>query len=81
MTPTEEMIQAIVAGKLKIAPSQVPLDQSLLDDIGLDSFDIMGIILEIEVAFPAVSLSDKSAEDLQTLRQVAAYIDSELGRS
>ena len=79
VTPTEQKLQAIVAPKLRIPPEQVPLDKSLLEDLSLDSFDIMTVILEIEEAFAPVTIADKSAEELLTLREVADYIDRELG--
>ena len=79
-TPTELKLQAIVAPRLKLLPEQVPLDQSLVEDLSLDSFDVMEVILEIEETFAPVSIADKSAEELMTLREVAQYIDSELGR-
>ncbi len=76
-TPTERKLQELVAVKLEIEPDQVPLDQALLGDLGLDSFDLMAVVLEIEEAFAPVTVSDKSAEELKTLREVAAYIDHE----
>ncbi len=79
-TPTERELQAIIATKLQVEPGQVPLDQSLLEDLGLDSFDVVTVMLEIEQRFPPVTLSDKSAEKLRTLREVAAYIDHEVKR-
>ena len=78
MTPTELRLQIIAAEKLKIDSSKVPLDQSITDDLGLDSFDILAVILEIEQAFPPVTLSDEAAQNLKTLREVAAYIDEQL---
>jgi acyl carrier protein len=81
INPTEQKLQAIVAPKLRISPEQVPLDKSLLEDLSLDSFDLMTVILEIEEAFTPVSISDKSAEELLTLRELAAYIDQELASS
>lgn len=80
-TAIERALQAIVAAKLQIASDQVPLDRSLTDDLGLDSFDVVTVILEIEERFPRVTLSNKSAEKLRTLREVAAYIDEEMTRS
>ena len=74
-TPTEQRLQTLVAAKLKVDPAHVRLDQSFLDDLGLDSFDVMAIIVEIEQAFPPVSLSDDEAQELKTLREVAEYID------
>ena len=81
MTPTELKLQSIVADKLKIDSSKVPLDQSITDDLGLDSFDIMAVILEIEQTFPPVTLSDETAQNLKTLRDVATYIDEQLAAS
>jgi acyl carrier protein len=81
ITPTERKLQAIVAPKLRVSPEQVPLDKSLIEDLNLDSFDLMTVILEIEEAFAPVTISDKSAEELLTLRDLAAYIDRELGHS
>lgn len=75
ITPTEKKLQALAAAKLKVDPAQVPLDQFFLDDLGLDSFDVMAIIVEIEQAFPSVSLSDDAAQGLKTLQEVAEYID------
>ena len=80
VTPTEQKLQSIVAAKLQVAPDQVPLDASLMDDLSLDSFDLMSVILEIEEEFAPVTISDKSAEELRTLREVAAYIDHELSQ-
>ena len=80
-TPTERRLQALAAAKLKIDPAQVPLDQSFLDDLGLDSFDVMAIIVEIEQAFPSVSLSDDAAQGLKTLREVGEYIDRKIANS
>lgn len=77
---TERKLQAIVAAKLGLAPERVPLDQSLLDDMGLDSYDVMTVMLEIERLFTPVTLSDQSAAELRTLRDVAAYIDSQASR-
>jgi acyl carrier protein len=52
-----------------------------MDDLSLDSFDLMAVILEIEQDFAPVTVSDKSAEELQTLREVAAYINHELSQA
>ena len=79
-TPTEQKLQSIVAAKLQVAPEHVSLDASLMDDLSLDSFDLMAVILEIEQDFAPVTVSDRSAEELRTLREVAAYIDHELSR-
>ncbi len=80
-TPIERKLQTLVAAKLKVDPAQVPLDQSFLHDLGLDSFDVMAIIVEIEQAFPSVSLSEDGAQELKTLREVGDYIDGKIANS
>ena len=77
-TPTERRLQTLAAARLQLDPDQVPLDRSFRADLGLDSFDFMGLILEIEEAFAPASLSDESAAGLTTLGEVAAYLDQQL---
>ena len=74
-TETERQIRELVATHLKVVPERVPLDSDLLEEMGLDSYDFMDAMLEIEELFPPVSLSDKSAEDLRTIHDLALYID------
>lgn len=75
MTLTERKLQALVAARLKVDQAQVSLDRIITEELGLDSFDLMDIILEIEQAFAPLSLADEAAKNLRTLREVAAYID------
>jgi acyl carrier protein len=74
-TLTEQKLQAIVGRKLNIRAERVPLNQSLLEGLGLDSIDAMTVILEIEKEFAPLTFSEKAAEELRTLRDVASYID------
>lgn len=78
ITDTERQVRAIVARKLNMDPDQIPLGESLLEGLGLDSFSIMTLVLEIEEAFPSANLSDQAILELPTLRDVAAFIDREL---
>jgi acyl carrier protein len=77
MTLTEQKLQTLIAARLHLDPTQVSLDQTLTADLGLDSFDLMEVILELDQAFPPLSLADEAVQNLQTLRQLAAYIDNQ----
>jgi acyl carrier protein len=81
ISPIELQLQSIVARKLKIDPALVPLDKSILEELGLDSMDTLEVAMTIERDFAPVTISDKSAGELTTLRQVAVYIERELARS
>ncbi len=79
-TATERKLQQIVAPKLRCAPEEVPLDKPLLKELELDSFDLMEVVLQIENAFSSVIISDRSAEELSTLREIATYIDTHMSQ-
>ena len=72
---SRERVLGIVASRLKLPPEQVPLDEPIMDGLGLDSFEAMEVVLEIEAAYDHVSLTEADARDLTTLREVIEYID------
>lgn len=79
LTPTEAKLQSLVAAKLNLPVSQVPVDEPFHESLGLDSFALMSFILEIEELFAPATISDDAAQRLKTLRDVAALIDQQLG--
>ncbi len=72
---SEEHVLGIVAARLKVPPAQVPLDEPIIGGLGLDSFEAMEVVLEIETAYDHVSLTEADARELTTLREVIDYID------
>jgi acyl carrier protein len=73
---TEAVLQHIVAKRLRVAPDLVDVTGELLEESGLDSIDVTGVLLEIEEVFAPLSLADADRENLRTLRDLAAYIDA-----
>ncbi len=77
-TPTERRIQEITARRLQVPPERVPLDQPLVDGVGLESFEVLEAVLEIEEAFSPASIANDAITASVTLRELAAYIDGQL---
>ena len=77
-SPTERRVQEILAPRLQVNPEHVPLDGALLDELGLESFEIVEAVLEIERAFAPATIADYSGDDLRTIREVAACVDRQL---
>ena len=77
-TETERRLQEIVGRKLRVPADEIPLDSDLLEDLDLDSLDVVAVIVEIEGAFAPVRISEGKGEELRTLREVAAFVDQEL---
>jgi acyl carrier protein len=65
-------IRAIVGERLKISPSAVPFDRNLMIDLGLESLDLIGVLLELEERFGPLP-ADASGTQFQTLDDLATY--------
>lgn len=77
-TATERKLQKIISARLRCAPDEVPMDKALLEELDLDSFDLVEVVLEIEHTFEPATISDKSTQELRTVRDIAAHIDAQL---
>jgi acyl carrier protein len=42
-----------------------------------DSLDVVTLVAEVEKRYPRANLFDKAAENVKTLRHLAAYVDGE----
>jgi acyl carrier protein len=67
----EEQLRSLVASRLKINPSSVPLHVPIIAELGLDSMEVMQFLLDVEERFPKFRFTDHSASDLRTLRELA----------
>jgi hypothetical protein len=43
--------------------------------------DVVTLVAEVEKRYPRANLFDKAAENVKTLRHLAAYVDGEIHRS
>ena len=75
VSPTERRIQEILAPRLQVHPEHVPVDLALLDELGLESFEVVEAVLEIERIFAPATIADHSGDELRTIREVAACVD------
>ena len=53
----------------------MPLDEPIIGGLGLNSFEAMEVVLDIEAAYDHVSLTEADARELTTLRDVIDYIE------
>jgi len=71
-------LQEMIGPKIGFAPAEVPLDSDLMNELGLDSMDVVSVITEIEEVFAPVTLREQDAAKIKTLRQLAAYLTEQL---
>jgi len=67
-----EKIRSIIADKMDIAEDKITMDASL-QDLEIDSLDMVDIIMEIENEL-GVSLED--LKDVQTVGEVVSFVQS-----
>jgi acyl carrier protein len=74
----ENRVKKILAKKLEIDPDKIKLDSRLVEDLGMDSLMkvefMMG--LEEELKDFNIEISDEAAENIKTVSDAIAYIES-----
>ncbi|MGL2879213.1 acyl carrier protein [Helicobacter pylori] len=72
-----ETIQAVIAEQLEIDVSQVTPEAKLVKDLGVDSLDIVELIMALEERF-GIEISDEQAEKIVNVGDVMRYIEKQL---
>ncbi|MCQ2886469.1 acyl carrier protein [Helicobacter pylori] len=70
-------MQAVIADQLNIDASQVTPEAKFVKDLGVDSLDIVELIMALEERF-GVEISDEQAEKIVNVGDVMRYIEKQL---
>lgn len=71
---TFEKVKAITVDQLSVAPEDVKMDSTFIDDLGADSLDIVELIMAFEEEFNT-EIPDDVAEKIRTVRDAAELLD------
>lgn len=71
---TFEKVKAITVDQLSVAPEDVKMDSTFIDDLGADSLDIVELIMAFEEEFNTEILDDV-AEKIRTVRDAVELLD------
>ncbi|MBA7589678.1 Acyl carrier protein [subsurface metagenome] len=69
-----DRIKKIIVKQSGIDESKITENSSFLDDLGLDSLDIIELIMELEEEFN-IEIPDKEAEKIKTVGDVIKYLN------
>ena len=73
---TFEKVKAITVDQLSVAPEDVKMDSTFIDDLGADSLDIVELIMAFEEEFNT-EIPDDVAEKIRTVRDAVEMLDKE----
>lgn len=71
---TFEKVKAITVDRLSVAPEDVKMDSTFIDDLGADSLDIVELIMAFEEEFNT-EIPDDVAEKIRTVRDAVELLD------
>ena len=75
MSDIASRVKAIIVDKLGVSESEVTEEASFSNDLGADSLDTVGLIMEFEKEFD-IQIPDDQAENIATVKQAVEYIES-----
>lgn len=69
----ERRVKDIVAEQLGLEDEEIGSENSIIDDLGADSLDIVELIMAIEEEFD-LEISDEDAEKILTVKDAVEYV-------
>lgn len=75
-----EIVRMTLAKQLEISPDLINEDTKIIDDLGADSLDVVELIMTLEEKYNIIITNDDASE-LQTVGQVAIFIEKQLGKN
>ena len=78
MSDTADRVKKIVVEHLGVEAEKVTEDASFIDDLGVDSLDIVELVMAFEEEF-GVEIPDDAAEKISTVSDAIKYINENKG--
>lgn len=71
-------LKEVLVDKLQVDADSVTDEANLFDDLGLDSIDLMTVVMAIEERFD-IEVPDDELEDVTTISQAADLLSAKVG--
>ncbi len=73
MASAFERVKGIVVDQLNVAPDEVTVEASFIEDLGADSLDVVELVMALEEEF-GIEIPDEEAEKIMTVKDAVEYI-------
>ena len=71
----QDKVMKLISDATKIEQSKITIETSFVDDLNLDSLDIVELMMKMEDEF-GVEIPEEDAEGLKTVKDVVTYLES-----
>lgn len=71
-------LKEVLVDRLKVDPDSIKEEANLFEDLGLDSIDLMTVVMAVEERF-SIEVSDDELEDVTTLGGAADLLAAKVG--
>ena len=73
---TFEKVKEILSKQLEVSVDEIKLANSLQEDLGADSLDVVEIVMALEDEF-SIEIADEETAKIKTVDDIVKYIDSQ----
>ena len=73
---TFEKVKEILSKQLEVSVDEIQLANSLQEDLGADSLDVVEIVMALEDEF-SIEITDEETAKIKTVDDIVKYIDSQ----
>ena len=77
MSSIEDRVVAIIVRELGLEKGEIAPEKAFIDDLGLDSLDVMTLAMAIEEDFD-IEVPDDDVEGIKTIQDVFDYLHKRL---
>ena len=77
MLDVAKKIKSVIAEQAEVKPEEVTEKAKFIDDLGLDSLDMVELVMELEEEC-GVEIPDEDAEKLTTVGEAISYVEKRL---
>ena len=74
-----EKIVEMICAQFDMEPSEISEDTSFVEDMGIDSLDVVELVMEIETEFNMPEIPEEDLKTLLTVRDLADYVSAHAG--
>ena len=74
----EQEVEAIIIQILNVPPEEIKLDERLYDSLGVDSTEIVELVIALEKKF-SIEIEDKLITKFSSPQEIIALIESKTG--